>query len=347
MHTSICPAACSLTRILHRYDIKEYNPALLVASSPLMIIFEDTNRFTQLQQGCVATIGKFDGVHLGHQLILDQLKRKADQSNLPSLVILIEPHPEEFFAGPDGECPARLTSLKEKVELLESFGIDLVFQLNFDQEMSEISAGNYIQDILVSRLGIGSIIVGHDFRFGHKRQGDYAFLQQAGKKFGFEVIETAAYERNGQRISSSFIRERLERSDFKLVEQLLGRPYSMKGEVIHGQQLGSDLGFPTCNINPHRLKIPLHGVFACQVRLGDCFRLAAVNIGYRPTVTEDGEALLEAHILDFDEDLYGKNIEVIFFHKLREEIKFDRLEALKKQISADVQQVRKMFDLAS
>ena len=121
----------------------------------------------------------------------------------------------------------------------------------------------------------------------------------------------------------------------------------MKGEVIHGQQLGSDLGFPTCNINPHRLKIPLHGVFACQVRLGDYFRQAAVNIGYRPTITEDGEALLEAHILDFDEDLYGKTIEVIFFHKLREEIKFDRLDALKKQISADVQQVRKMFDLTS
>ena len=312
-----------------------------------MIIFEDTNSFSQSHQGCVTTIGKFDGVHLGHQLILDQLKQKAEQSNLPSLVILIEPHPEEFFAGPDGECPARLTSLTEKVELLERFGIDFVFQLNFDQAMSKISAENYVQEILVDGLGITAIIVGHDFRFGHKRQGDYAFLQRAGRKFSFEVIETAAYERNGQRISSSFIREQLASSDFGLVEQLLGRPYSIKGEVIRGQQLGSELGFPTCNINPHRLRIPLHGVFACQVRLGDCFRQAAVNIGYRPTITEDGEALLEAHILDFDEDLYGKNIEVIFCHKLREEIKFDRLEALKQQINVDVQKVREMFDSAS
>ncbi|MDP6415084.1 MAG: bifunctional riboflavin kinase/FAD synthetase [Gammaproteobacteria bacterium] len=311
-----------------------------------MVIFEDTNRFSQLQQSCVATIGKFDGVHLGHQLILDQLKQKAEQLNLPSLVILIEPHPEEFFAGPDGECPTRLTSLEEKLDLLESFGIDYVFQLSFNKAICELSAARYIQEILVDGLGIAGFIVGHDFRFGHNRGGDFSLLQEAGEEFGFEVIETAAYERNGQRISSSFIREQLAESNFELVEQLLGRPFSMKGEVVRGQKLGSDLGFPTCNVNPHRMMIPLHGVFACQVRLGDRFRPAAVNIGYRPTVTEDGDALLEAHILDFDEVLYGKNIEIIFRHKLREELKFDGLDALKQQISADVQQVREVFGAA-
>lgn len=311
-----------------------------------MIIFEDTNEFSQLQQSCVVTIGKFDGVHLGHQLILDQLKQKGEQFNLPSVVILIEPHPEEFFAGAHGDVPARLTSLQEKFELLESFGIDFVYQLNFDKAMSEISAESTIKDILVEGLGIACIIVGHDFRFGHKRQGNYELLQQAGEQFGFEVIETAAYERNGQRISSSIIREQLAKSDFELVAQLLGRPFSMKGEVVKGQQLGADLGFPTCNINPHRMKIPLHGVFACQARLGDRYRQAAVNIGYRPTVTDDGEALLEAHILDFDENLYGKQIEIIFRHKLREEIKFAGLEALKQQISDDIERVREVLGSA-
>ena len=305
-----------------------------------MKVIQDINRFSQLQQGCVATMGKFDGVHLGHQLILDQLKHKAEQFNLPSVVILIEPHPEEFFAGATGTCPARLTALSEKLELLESFSIDFVLQLNFDKAISELSAEDYIQDILVDGLGIASFIIGNDFKFGHKRRGDLNLLKSMGEESGFEIVETATYERNGQRISSTFIREKLSNGDFDLVEQLLGRPYSIKGEVVKGQQVGTDLGFPTCNINPQRKKIPLHGVYACEVRLGDRLRQAAVNIGYRPTVTEDGNALLEAHILDFDEDLYGKSIEVIFRHKIRDEIKFDGLDELKQQIDADVEQVR-------
>lgn len=312
-----------------------------------MIIFEETSQFSQLQESCVATIGKFDGVHLGHQLILDQLKQKAEQFDQPSLVILVEPHPEEFFAGDADSCPARLTILQEKLELLESFGIDFVFQLKFDQALSELSAEDYIEEILVKGLGVKSFIVGSDFRFGHQRKGNFALLSQAGKQFGFEVVETATYERNGHRISSTFIREQLAKADFTLVEQLLGRPFSIKGEVVRGKQLGTDMGFPTCNINPQRRRIPLHGVYACEVRLGDQYRPAAVNIGYRPTVTESGEALLEAHILDFNEDLYGKTIEVIFRQKIREETKFSGLEALKQQISADVEQVREIFGVTS
>ncbi|MBL6905070.1 bifunctional riboflavin kinase/FAD synthetase [Gammaproteobacteria bacterium] len=312
-----------------------------------MIIFEDSNRFSQLQESCVATIGKFDGVHLGHQLILDQLNQKAEQFDLPSLVIVVEPHPEEFFASDARSCPARLTILKEKLELLDSFGIDFVFLLKFDKALSELSAQAYIADILVKGLGVKSFIVGNDFRFGHQRKGDFSLLQEAGEQFGFEVVETAAYERNGHRISSTFIREQLANADFTLVEQLLGRPYSIKGEVVQGAQLGADLGFPTCNIKPQRLRIPLHGVYACEVRLVDHYRPAAVNIGYRPTVTESGEALLEAHILDFNEDLYGKTIEVIFRQKIREELKFSGLDELKSQISADVEQVREIFGVTN
>ena len=312
-----------------------------------MIIFEETNRFSQLQESCVATIGKFDGVHLGHQLILDQLKQKAEEFDQPSLVILVEPHPEEFFSADAATCPARLTIVQEKLELLESFGIDYVFQLRFDKQLSELSAEDYIENILVDGLGVKCFIVGSDFRFGHGRKGDFALLSKAGQQFGFEVVETATYERNGHRISSTFIREQLAKADFTLVEQLLGRPYSIKGEVVQGKQLGTDLGFPTCNINPQRQSIPLHGVYACEVRLADRFHPAAVNIGYRPTVTESGEALLEAHILDFNEDLYGKTIEVIFRHKIREEKKFSGLEELKQQISADVEQVRELFGVTS
>jgi riboflavin kinase/FMN adenylyltransferase len=286
-------------------------------------------------------------VHLGHQLILDQLKQKAEQFGLPSLVILVEPHPEEFFAQDADSCPARLTILQEKIELLESFGIDFVLQLKFDQQLSELSAEDYITDILVGGLGVKSFIVGNDFRFGHQRKGNFELLIEAGKQYGFEVVETAAYERNGHRISSTYIREQLAKADFTLVEQLLGRPYSIKGEVVRGKQLGTDLGFPTCNIKPQRLRIPLHGVYACEVRLVDRYRPAAVNIGYRPTVTESGEALLEAHILDFNEDLYGKTIEVIFRQKIREETKFSGLEELKRHISADVEQVRELFGVTS
>lgn len=308
-----------------------------------MIIFDEPSRFAQFHENCVATIGKFDGVHLGHQLILDQLKQQAEQRSLPAVVILLEPHPEEFFAGDSDDCPARLTTVKEKLELLDSFGVDFVFQLPFNEDTSRIKAEDYVQDILVNGLGINCLIVGNDFRFGHQRQGDFKLLGKMGEELGFEVVETMAYERNGQRISSTIVREKLGGAEFSLVEQLLGRPYSMKGEVQRGQQLGTDLGFPTCNINPHRQRIPLHGVYACRVRLVDRFFQAAVNIGYRPTVTDAGDALLEAHILDFSEELYGKTIEVVFLKKLRDEIKFDGLEALKIQIGKDVEQAREVL----
>ena len=308
-----------------------------------MIIFEDTSHFSQAERGSVATIGKFDGVHLGHQLIIDQLKGLAERLDLPTLVILIEPHPEEFFAKELGVCPARLTTVEEKCELLESLGIDFVYILKFDKSTSELSAESYIKDILVDGLGVTGFIVGNDFRFGHKRAGSFDLLERKGAELGFEVIQTASYERNGHRISSTFVREQLANGNFELVEQLLGRPYSMKGFVEKGRQLGAELGFPTCNLNPARRQLPLHGVYACHVRLRNNYHEAAVNIGYRPTVTEEGLPLLEAHILDFDEDLYGQNIEVIFRQKIRGELKFDGLDALKKQLATDVKLVREVF----
>lgn len=311
-----------------------------------MIVIDDPNSFSQHQphqQGCVATIGKFDGVHLGHQLILDQLKSKADELSLPSLVIVIEPHPEEFFASAPELCPARLSLIEEKLAIIESFGIDYALVLRFDRELSQLSAEAYVREILVEGLGIAAFIIGDDFRFGHQRGGDFALLQSEGKEHGFEVIESSTYERNGQRISSTYVRDCLKDGDFTLVEQLLGRPYSISGEVIKGRQLGGEIGFPTCNINPRRQRIPLLGVFACHVRLNGELLPAAVNIGFRPTVEAEGGALLEAHLLDFSGDLYGKTIEVIFRAKVRDEMKFESVDALTRQLGEDIARVRELI----
>ena len=305
-----------------------------------MKVIKKAKQFRRLYENCAATIGKFDGLHLGHQLILDQLKTAAEGLELPSVVMLLEPHPEEFFAAEPEDCPARLTTLPEKLELIEACGIDFAFVLKFDKALSGLSADGYIKDILVDGLGVRSLVIGNDFRFGRKRQGDFDLLRRRGEEFGFTVSETMAYERNGQRISSTYVREQLQLGDFPLVEQLLGRPYSIRGEVILGERLGTDLGFPTCNIQLQRRRIPLHGVYACEVRVAERRLPAAVNIGYRPTVSDDGDALLEAHILDFDEDLYGEAIEVVFRRKIRDETRFDSLEALKRQIAADVESVR-------
>jgi riboflavin kinase/FMN adenylyltransferase len=308
-----------------------------------MIVIDDPNTFSQHQQGCVATIGKFDGVHLGHQLILDQLKQKAEALNLPALAIVIEPHPEEFFTSDPSACPARLSLIDEKLALIESFGVDFALVLRFDKQLSELSAEAYIRDILVDGLGIAAFIVGDDFKFGNKRGGDFALLKREGANHGFEVLESAAYERNGQRISSTYVRDCLEAGDFALAEQLLGRKYTIKGEVIKGQQLGGQIGFPTCNIDPKRLKMPLLGVFACYARLDDVLLPAAVNIGFRPTVQAEGGALLEAHLLDFRGDLYGETLEIIFVAKVRNEMKFDSVDALKHQLEEDIARVRELI----
>lgn len=309
-----------------------------------MIVVRDIDTYRSHYSRCVATIGKFDGVHRGHQAILNQLKSQRELQHLPALVILIEPHPEEFFARPTDQCPPRLTTLQEKLALLEESGIDCVYLLEFNQNISQLSAEKYIREILVDGLGVAVFIVGGDFRFGFQRQGDFALLQQRGEQMGFKVIETASVEISGHRVSSTYIREQLDIGDFALVQKLLGRPYGISGVVVKGRQLGKDLGFPTCNIALHRQRIPLHGVFACEVLWDGKILRAAVNIGYRPTVSDGGDAILEAHILDFDTDLYGQELTIVFCSKIREEQKFPSLEQLKEQIARDVSRVRSYFD---
>jgi riboflavin kinase/FMN adenylyltransferase len=296
----------------------------------------------------VLTIGKFDGVHTGHQLILQQLRSKAAEHGAPAVVVLIEPHPEEFFAASAQDCPARLSELEEKLVLLEAQGVDVVYKLRFDAALQAQSAEDYVREFLVGGLGVVCLIIGSDFRFGYRRRGDFAMLQACGGSLGFEVVESASCEHQGVRISSTYVRQQLQKGDFDLVELLLDRPYGIAGTVVKGQQLGRDLGFPTCNVKLNRKSLPLHGVYACDVRVNNAdmaerFLKGAANIGYRPTVTDSSKAVLEVHLLDFDSDLYGEHITVIFRHKIRDEQKFASLQELQARIAIDVQTVRDYF----
>lgn len=313
-----------------------------------MKVIESTRSFREDHSHCVASIGKFDGVHRGHQAIVEQLLEQAARHEVPAVVIVTEPHPEEFFAADEQNCPARLSEPREKVALLETLGVDYVYILHFDRCLSELSARQYIDEILVEGLGIRALIVGSDFRFGHRRQGDFALLRMAGARHGFEVIRTESCYQGGERVSSTAVREHLQRGNFRQVEDMLGRPYGIAGRVVRGRQIGHDLGFPTCNVQLNRRTLPLHGVYACRAEIitreGQRFDWpGAANIGYRPTVSQRREAVLEVHLLDYEGDLYGAHMTVVFHHKIRDEEKFDSLEALKEQIARDVELVRDSF----
>ena len=295
----------------------------------------------------VVTTGNFDGVHCGHQMILRQLREKADELGLPARVLIFEPQPMEFFAGTG--APARLTPFHKKVALIFENGIDSVVCLHFNEALRSMPANTFIEQVLVSNLGVRALIVGDDFRFGYKQSGDFELLRKAGMKYGFSVSKNDTLIWDHHRVSSTRIRVALEDGDFALAEQLLGRPYSMSGRVMYGRQLGRTLGVPTANLSLKGKKAPLQGVFAVQVagleRCGGAKLMQGVaNVGFRPTV--DGEQpLLETHIFDFSQAIYGERIRVIFRHKIREEKKFDNVSLLKEQIMLDIDAAKKHFGL--
>jgi riboflavin kinase/FMN adenylyltransferase len=292
-------------------------------------------------RGCVATIGNFDGVHLGHQAVIGQLGQKAGEMNLPSLVIIFEPQPNEFFAP--SKAPARLNRLREKLLGLRRFAVDRVLCVRFDRAFAQMPAQQFIDDILVRRLGVRYLVVGDDFRFGHKRAGDYVLLQEAGRRHGFHVTHMHTFDVDGTRVSSTRIRAALTGGDMALAEKLLGRPYRMSGRVAHGNKLGRQLGFPTANIFVHRHATAVRGIFVVEMFGLDDEPLPGVaNVGTRPTV--DGtRCLLEVHLLDFDGDIYGRNVHVDFLKKLRDEERYDGLDKLRDQIGRDVENARTYF----
>ncbi|MDX1654047.1 MAG: bifunctional riboflavin kinase/FAD synthetase [Candidatus Competibacteraceae bacterium] len=293
-------------------------------------------------RGCVATIGNFDGVHLGHQAVLGQLRSRAEALELPELVITFEPQPAEYFA-PD-RAPARLTRLREKLQALAAQRVDRVLCLHFQRHLATQPAEAFIRQLLVEQLGVRHLVVGDDFRFGHRRLGDFALLCRAGKEHGFTVEDTHTYDLDGGRVSSTRVRQALARGDLELAARLLGRTYAMAGRVAHGDKLGRTLGFPTANIHLHRRVIPLTGVFAVTMHgVKDRPLPGMANIGRRPTVGGIREQL-EVHLFDFHGDLYGCHVQVEFLHHLRPERRFDSLEALTLQIQEDAGRARAFFD---
>jgi len=290
------------------------------------------------QSGCVATIGNFDGVHIGHRAILQRLAERARAFGLPSCVVLFEPQPREYFL-PDN-APARLSRLRDKLTELDKLGIDLVLILAFNGRLSELSAEDFIQQVLVQGLSVKHLEVGDDFRFGAKRSGDFALLEQVGKQQGFAVEAAQTVQLLGERVSSSRVRSALFAGDFALAAQLLGRPFAMTGRVIEGQKLARTLGTPTANIQLGRRHAPLSGVFVVSIELNGKTLNGVANIGTRPTVAGDGRAHLEVYLLDFAENLYGQRLTVTFHHKLRDEQRFAGLDVLKAAIAADIAATR-------
>lgn len=309
-----------------------------------MELIRGFHNFRPRHRGCVATIGAFDGVHRGHQAVLRQLIDKSREYGLPSTVVLFEPLPREFLA-PDA-APPRLMSFREKFESIRDLGIDRVVRIRFNNALRNMSADEFITSLFVKNLGAKYIVVGDDLRFGRDRSGDFDLLRKYGARDGFDVMDTATLLYEGERVSSTRIREVLGQGDFALAEHLLGRPYSIAGRVIVGQQLGRTIGAPTANIQLRRLRSPLSGVFAVQVAgVSDSLLPAVANVGVRPTVGDLSKAILEVHLLDFEGDLYRRNIRVLFREKLRNEIKFDGIDALSEQISRDIAQARRFFSL--
>ncbi len=289
-------------------------------------------------RGCVATIGNFDGVHRGHQHMITAVRAAAVRLGLPAAVITFEPTPREFFEG--GAAPARLTRLREKLEALASYGVDRVLVLRFDRRVLAIGASLFVERLLVVGLGVSHMVVGLDFHFARRREGNLALLQEAGRRHGFTVEEVGRYMDEGERVSSSLVRDALGRGDLERARKLLGRPYRMAGRVRRGAQLGRTLGFPTANLALHRKVVPLWGVFAVRVSgAGLADHPAVVSLGTRPTINGT-EPLLEVHVFDFDGDLYGRYLDVDFILRLRDERRFETIDALVAQMHRDAAAAR-------
>lgn len=294
-------------------------------------------------RGTVATIGNFDGLHLGHQAVLGQLAEKAAELGLPTTVISFEPLPREYFLG--DKAPPRLQRFRDKFLALRRFSVDRLLCLRFDHRLAEQEASDFVEDLLVNRLGVKYLVVGDDFRFGRKRSGDFQLLRTLGERHGFQVAHMHSFQVDGVRVSSTRIREALAAGDMGTAQKLLGRPYRLNGRVAHGDKRGRTIGFPTANLRMGPRPLAVRGVYAVEVfgLDGDPVRGVA-NVGTRPTVG-GLENRLEVHLFDVDGDLYGRDLHVDLLARLREERRFESLDALKAQIARDTQQARQYFGM--
>ena len=293
-------------------------------------------------RGCVATIGNFDGVHLGHQAVIGQLAERGAALQLPVTVIIFEPQPLEYFQSAD-KIPARLSRLREKIQTLRRYSVDRVLCLRFDEHLAKMAPDEFIRRILIEGLGVRYLVVGDDFRYGAKRVGDFALLRKTGETNGFEVIPLHTFNIDGERVSSTRIRAALAGGDLATAEKLLGRPYRMCGRVAHGSKLGRTIGIPTANVQLHRAATPVKGIFVVEVFGLHHEPVAGVaSVGTRPTV--DGQhMLLEIHLFEFNREIYGHYININFLHKLRDEQRFASLDEMKVHIQRDIDAAHNWF----
>lgn len=289
----------------------------------------------QAAQPVALAIGNFDGVHLGHQALLKSLIATAQSQNLKSTVMTFEPHPREYFT-PD-QAPTRLTSLREKLELFAEAGVEQVYVCRFNSRFAKITAEAFMQTIMRDALNARAVLVGQDFKFGAGRKGTVADFEAAG----FNLVNLPNVEHDGQRVSSTAVREALAKGELNKAATLLGRPYSISGKVVHGDKLGRELGYPTANVHIRHDRPPFLGIYAVKLEglLGGELPGVA-SLGVRPTIKHDGKPVLEVHLFNFDQEIYGTHVRVKFLHKIRDEMKFADLETLKRWMIADEQAAR-------
>jgi riboflavin kinase/FMN adenylyltransferase len=294
---------------------------------------------------CAMTVGNFDGVHRGHQVMLERVTAAARQRGLAAAVMTFEPHPREFFTPQS--APARISNLRDKLRALETAGLDRVFVQHFNRRFAQLPANEFVERVLIDGCDVRWLLVGDDFRFGARRAGDNALLQQYAARGAFELEQMPTFADDGERISSTAVRAALAAGDLRRAERLLGRPYAMSGRVQHGRKLGRSMGFPTLNLRIAHAHPAVHGVYAVNVHgLGARPRPGVASIGLRPTVDQQGRWLLEVHLFDFADDVYGALVRVEFVRKLRDEQKYETLDALAAAIRRDAEQARALFGRA-
>ncbi|WP_439100699.1 bifunctional riboflavin kinase/FAD synthetase [Congregibacter sp.] len=294
----------------------------------------------------VATIGAFDGVHLGHQTVISQLAEQGRKFDLPTTVVTFEPLPREYLAA--DSAPARLQSFRERFESLAALGVNRLLCLRFNETLRQMSAEEFAEGIFAKGLGVRALVLGDDFRFGHDREGGFSLMESIGEREGFDTLATETIEVDGARVSSTRLRKALADGDFSTARACLGRDYEISGRVVYGRQLGRQIGSPTANIALRRGSVPLSGVFAVTVEGAGLSNVPAIaNVGVRPTVEEGLKPNLEVHILDGDHGLYGQRINVRFLHKFRDEERYESLEILKAKIHEDIEGARAWFALGT
>jgi len=304
-----------------------------------MRLIRGLSHLEPLVDGCVLTIGNFDGLHLGHKAVIEKLAERGKALAIPVVAMTFEPQPLEYFLGEN--APSRLMRLREKVLRFCRLPVDDLLIVRFNQYLADYDAEQFIEDVLVKKLNIKHLVVGDDFHFGKARRGNFAMLKDKGKLFGFDVEDTGSYQIDGLRVSSTLIRDALGSGDLALAEKMLGCCYSVCGRVAHGDKRGRTIGYPTANIQMFRRNTPVNGVFAVTMTGIDGREIEGVaNVGTRPTVDGSSKVILEAHLFDFDKEIYGRYVEVHFKQKIRDEMRFQSLDELKAQIVKDVAEAK-------